>query len=113
MKYLKVYESFSDNVEFDLFNYVLQCIENSYPNKVDLNELIKQATKDEQQLNKESWIRIVIGCLSDDDKKQIGSLFINSYIKGNKNKYLFAFLYKKLKEIDEKIATSIHTAFNL
>lgn len=108
-----LYESYFETPESVLFNYVWTCIENSYPNKIDLTDLIRIAKKDNEELNKESWIRIIIGCLTYNDKQQVGTLFINEYLRGEKNKYFFAFLHKKLTDIVEGIANSLKAAFNL
>lgn len=110
MKYLRLYESFFDTADSELFNYVWECIENSYPTKADLRELIKNS-KEDNVVTKESWVRIVVGCLSDHDKKEVGNLFIETYLKGDKNRYFFPFLYNRFKIYDPIIAEAIKRTF--
>ncbi len=110
MKYLKLYESISDNLKSDLCNIVYESIDNTYPDKNNLSQTVIASIKG-GNVPKENWIKIVIGCLSDDDKKELGTFFINNYIKGQKNKIFFQFFYNKIKEKDPNVAELLNSSW--
>jgi hypothetical protein len=113
MKYLKLYENFTNTAESELINIVWDCINGTYSSKQLLTEAILLLQNEDSTATKTDWIDFVCGCLSQDDKKELGEFFITNYIKGDKNKYLFALIYKKLKEVDSKLAEIMNKTWEL
>ena len=89
MKYIKVFEK---NTIHPFFTEILECVKNTYENMMgEFYEWFNEYGND-----LEEWRGLIYGCLNEDDKKDLGRLFIKKYIGGDGLEELVKYLCSQL-----------------